>query len=106
MRQFGYFVAACSRLGLGCLGQLRGRIHRFEMNQMHKLFWLILVLPFLVAAPILLQHLHFAFAQSLAVPHPHHPFAAPEIDPQLAVEGLVVAGGLAVFVWERIRRRR
>jgi hypothetical protein len=70
---------------------------------MQKLFWLILLLPVLVAAPLLLHH--FAFAPSLAVPG-RHPFAAPEIDPQLAVEGLVVAGGLAVFVWERIRHRR
>jgi hypothetical protein len=74
---------------------------------MHKRLWLILVLPVLIAAPLLVPH--FAFAHGFAVPHHlthHHPFATPEIDPRLAVEGLVVAGGLAAFVWERIRRRR
>ena len=69
---------------------------------MQKLLRLSLVLPVLIAALLFSQHL--AFAKSLGLRH--HSIAAPEIDPRLAVEGLVVAGGLAVFVWERIRRRR
>jgi len=32
--------------------------------------------------------------------------AAPEIDPRLAIEGLAIAGGAAVLIWERMRRRR
>jgi len=71
---------------------------------MQKLLRLILVLPVLIAGLLLSQH--FAFAKSHDHDLRHHLIAAPEIDPQLAVEGLVVAGGLAVFVWERIRRRR
>ena len=33
-------------------------------------------------------------------------FDAPEIDPKLAIEGLVLVGGAAALLWERIRRRR
>ena len=34
------------------------------------------------------------------------PVGAPEIDPRLAIEGLALAGGAAVVLWERVRRRR
>lgn len=31
--------------------------------------------------------------------------SAPEMDPRLAIEGLAVAGGVALLIWERMRRK-
>lgn len=47
----------------------------------------------------------FASPPTTAVPRPR-PVSAPEIDPRLAFEGLALAGGCAIIVWERVRRRR
>jgi hypothetical protein len=49
----------------------------------------------------------------LMVSHPafakHHDLPdfplAPEMDPRLAIEGLAVAGGVALLIWERMRRK-
>jgi hypothetical protein len=48
---------------------------------------------------------------ALMVSHPafarYHDFpSAPEMDPRLAIEGLAMAGGVAVLIWERMRRKR
>ena len=58
-------------------------------------------LLFLVAALMVSQ---MAFAKPHLGVRPD--FDAPEIDPRLAIEGLALAGGAAVLLWERIRRRR
>jgi hypothetical protein len=76
--------------------------------------WSRILLPVLVLfAMIMVSHLAFADED-----HGHRrgnrdPFpyfgpvaAAPEIDPRLAIEGLAIAGGAAVLIWERMRRRR
>ena len=49
---------------------------------------------------------HLAFAKSHGWHNPDDgTFEAPEIDLRLAIEGLAVAGGAAVLLWEKIRRR-
>jgi hypothetical protein len=75
---------------------------------MQKLFWFVFVLAVLIGVPLLLPHFAFALPITAASPitAPPHPLTAPEIDPQLAVEGLALTGGVAVFLWGRIRRRR
>ena len=75
---------------------------------MQKLFWLVFVLAVLIGVPLLLPHFAFALPITAASPltAPARPLIAPEIDPQVAVEGLALAGGVAVLMWGRIRRRR
>lgn len=64
--------------------------------------WSRILLPFLILfATLMVSHLAFA------KPHPHpDDFEAPEFDLRLAIEGVALAGGAAVLLWERIRRRR
>lgn len=76
-----------------------------------KLTWFVSSL-LVLAAMLMLPHLVFA-DNGRWDPHPFHPPhpgndtpAAPEIDPRLAVEGIAIAGGAVVLVWEGIRRRR
>jgi hypothetical protein len=67
------------------------------------------VFPALLILTSMLLAAHAAFAQvstSAAALSRPRPFAAPEIDPRLAIEGLAVAAGCAVLLWERIRRHR
>lgn len=63
------------------------------------------VLPLLVIALVELVSAHLAFAMTAPLPLPPKPFAAPELDPRLAIEGLSVAAGCAVLWWERFRHR-
>ncbi|WP_425158512.1 hypothetical protein [Candidatus Binatus sp.] len=73
--------------------------------------WSRIVLPLLfLFAALMVSHLAFADDD-----HGHRrgnrdpffgPVSAPEIDPRLAIEGLAIAGGAAVLIWERVRRRR
>lgn len=75
--------------------------------------WSRILLPLMVLfAMIMVTHLAFAdddhgHRRGNRDPFPHSdPVAAPEIDPRLAIEGLAIAGGAAVLIWERMRRRR
>ena len=79
-----------------------------------KLTWFVSSL-LVLAAMLMLPHLVFADngLHRGWDPHPFHPPhpgndapGAPEIDPRLAIEGLAIAGGAVVLVWESIRRRR
>ena len=54
------------------------------------------ILPLLVIAVVEFVSAHIAFAAPLYV-RPPKPFAAPELDPRVAIEGLSVAAGCAVL---------
>ena len=60
---------------------------------------------FFMMTVLLVAHAAFATPSTSAVPRPR-PVSAPEIDPRLALEGLALAGGCAIIVWKRVRRKR
>lgn len=64
---------------------------------MHRKWSRILAALFVLLAVLTVSHMAFAKP---------HPADAPEIDLRLAIEGLALAGGAAVLLWEGIRRRR